>query len=187
MSKLKQYLISDPLYFSNNPLYFEEILKKCLEKHQVDMACFRDKSSENFEELAKIFLKICRVSKVKQVFLNSNINLAKDLGFDGVHLTSKQFDKIKEAKALNLLTIISCHNFEDLKKACEAKVDFVTYSPIFDTPNKGKAKGIKNLIEAIQNFEDLKFIALGGIISKEQIKSIEATRAYGFASIRYFV
>jgi thiamine-phosphate pyrophosphorylase len=62
----------------------------------------------------------------------------------------------------------------------------VTYSPIFVTPNKGKAKGCEELFQVVQKVK-IPVIALGGIISDEHIKQIELTGASGFASIRYFL
>lgn len=184
---MKSYLITDPNYFTNNPEEFEKKLKSVLNSHKIDLACFRDKSSQNIEELATIFLQTCKEFKVNNIFINSNIELAIKLKFDGVHLNSQQFDKIKNAKKLNLLTIISCHTLYELENAMKENIDFVTYSPIFDTPNKGEAKGVNKLKEAINNFPNLKIIALGGIIKNTQLKEIEETNAYGFASIRYFV
>ena len=166
---------------------FKEKLIAVLKNHKIDFACFRDKSSQNIEELAKIFLQICKEFKIENILINSNISLATKLGFDGVHLNSQQFDKIQSAKKLNLITIISCHTLEDLENAMNKNIDFVTYSPIFETPNKGKAKGVEELNKAIKNFPNLKIFALGGIIQNAQIKEIEKTKAYGFASIRYFV
>ena len=187
MKNIKSYLITDPNYFSDNKEIFKEKLIAVFKNHKIDFACFRDKSSQNIEELAKIFLQICKEFKIKNILINSNISLATKLGFDGVHLNSQQFEKIQNAKKLNLITIISCHTLEELEKAMNKNIDFVTFSPIFETPNKGKAKGIEELNKAIKNFPNLKIIALGGIIQNEQIKEIKKTKAYGFASIRYFV
>ena len=78
-------------------------------------------------------------------------------------------------------------DLEELEKAMNKNIDFVTYSPIFDTPNKGQSKGVDKLNEVIEKFPNLKIFALGGIIQNEQIKEIEKTKAYGFASIRYFI
>lgn len=187
MQKLKYYLISDPHFFTNNPEYFEEKLKKVLTNHKIDIACFRDKNSDNFEELAEIFLKICRKFSIKRVLINSDIDLAIKLNFDGVHLNSTQFEEIKRVKEQNLFSIISCHNFDELSKALEFDSKFVTYSPIFESPNKGEPKGIEKLEYAIKKFPSLNIIALGGIVTKEHINIVETTKAYGFASIRYFV
>lgn len=184
---IKSYLITDPNYFSDNKEIFKEKLIAVLKNHKIDFACFRDKSSKNIEELAKIFLQICKEFEIENILINSNIYLATKLGFDGVHLNSQQFDKIENAKKSKLITIISCHNLEELENARKQNIDFVTYSPIFDTPNKGKAKGVEKLKETIENFPNLKIFALGGIVSTSQIEKIKETNAYGFASIRYFV
>ena len=98
MKNIKSYLITDPNYFSNNPEKFEEKLIAVLKNHKIDFACFRDKSSQNIEELDKIFLQICKEFKIENILINSNISLAIKLGFDGVHLNSQQFDKIENQK-----------------------------------------------------------------------------------------
>lgn len=180
------YLITDPKYYSNNPKKFKEKLITALESSNVSMACFRDKKSNNFEELASIFVEICKDFKIKTILINEDYLLAFKLNATGVHLTSMQFDKISDAKAKNLYVIISCHNFDDIKKAQNSQANAVTFSPIFKTPNKGKAKGIELLQEAISLY-NIDIFALGGIIKEEEIKQIEKTKAKGFASIRYFI
>ena len=182
-----KYLITDPKYYTNNEKRFEKILINTLDKQHIDMACFRDKESENFEEIAKIFIKICKEKDIKKILLNGDCLLAHELNASGVHLTSTQFDDISKAKELGLYVIISCHTFEDIEKAVDYKADAVTYSPIFETPNKGVQKGIKVLKEAINKYPNTNIIALGGIINETQIEEISKTKAYGFASIRYFV
>jgi thiamine-phosphate pyrophosphorylase len=182
-----KYLITDPKYYTNNEKRFEEILINVLDKQQIEIACFRDKESSNFEELAKVFIKICKEKNIKEILLNGNYLLAYELNATGVHLTSTQFDEIKKAKDLGLYVIISCHTFEDIQKAIENQANAVTYSPIFETPNKGLQKGIEVLKEAIDKYNNINIIALGGIINEKQIEQISKTKAYGIASIRYFV
>ena len=182
-----KYLISDPKYYTNEEKRFEEILINVLNKQQIDIACFRDKESGNFEDLAKIFIKICKEKDIKKILLNGDYLLAHELNASGVHLTSTQFDNISKAKELGLYVIISCHTFENIEKALENQADAVTYSPIFETPNKGIPKGIKALNEVINKYPNINIIALGGIINDEQIEQISKMKAYGIASIRYFV
>ncbi|WP_320036028.1 thiamine phosphate synthase [Halarcobacter sp.] len=181
------YLITDPKYYSNNPTLFKKNLEKALKSKDVNIACFRDKESENIEELASIFVDVCKQNNIEKILINSNIELAYNLGANGVHLNSTQFDKIKEAKSLDLYTIISCHNYKELDLALKFHVNAVTYSPIYNTPNKGEPKGISNLKEAVKIYEDLNIIALGGIITDTQIEEIKKAKAFGFASIRYFI
>ena len=186
MKDFNYYLISDPSYYSNDKETFEEKLRGVLQNKRVDTACFRDKTSSNTKELAQLFISICKEYNIKNIFINQNITLAKELNYNGIHLTSKQFDKINEAKELGLKTIISCHSFEDIEKAIKLKADMVTYSPIFFSPNKGEPKGIEKLEEVTRKY-DIDIIALGGIISDEQVEKIQKTEAKGFASIRYFI
>ena len=182
-----KYLITDPKYYTNDEKKFEEILINVLDKQQIDIACFRDKESSNFEDIAKIFIKTCKEKNIKYILLNGNYLLAHKLNATGVHLTSTQFDDIKKAKELDLYVIISCHTFEDIQKAINNQANAVTYSPIFETPNKGTQKGIEALKEAVDKYTNINIIALGGIINDKQIEQISKTKAYGFASIRYFV
>ena len=168
-----RYLISEPFY---NYKSFKD----------ANFVCYRNKNAVNFEEEAKAFIKKAKNEGIENIFLNTDYLLASKLKVTGVHLTSKQQNFISSAKKLGLKVIISCHNEEEIKKVIEEKVDFITYSPIFETPNKGKPKGIKNLEQIVCKY-DVKIIALGGIITKEQIEKIKHTKAAGFASIRYFL
>lgn len=182
-----RYLITDPKYYSNNQELFKKNLSKFLKKNKVNFACFRDKDSANFKELAEVFVKTCKEYEIEKILINGDFKLAKKLGADGVHLTSKQFNDIKKAKELNLYTIISCHNFSEIEKAQDKHVNAITYSPIFKTPNKGEPKGIDRLKQTIKIYEDIDIIALGGIVNDEQVEQIKKTNAFGFASIRYFI
>ena len=186
MKNFNYYLITDPTYYTNDLKKFEEKLKNVLTNKRVDITCFRDKTSSNINELAKVFIKVCKEYKIQNIFLNQNIHLAKELNYDGVQLTSIQFDEIHSAKQQGLKTIISCHTFRDMEEAVRLKPDMVTFSPIFETPNKGEPKGIE-LLKVAQNDYDIDIIALGGIIGEEQIKKIKDSKVKGFASIRYFI
>ena len=185
--KLKHYLITDSKYYTNDKFLFEQNIIKVLENKKVDIACFRDKESKNYEELAKIFIKVCKDFQIKEILLNTDYKLALKLKATGVHLNSRQFENIKDAKKLKLNTIISCHTYEDIQKAIDYNCDAITFSPIFNTPNKGEPKGVLKLKEAIDLYKDINIIALGGIVNEEQIKQVEETKAYAFASIRYFI
>ncbi len=103
---LISYLITDPKYYSNEKATFEKKLKRILKSKKVDIACFRDKESSNFKELASIFVKVCREYNIEKILINGDYKLAKKLGATGVHLTSQQFNKIKKSKRVGLI----CNN-----------------------------------------------------------------------------
>jgi len=184
---MKSYLITDPKYFSNDTSIFETTLTNILKTKEIDYICFRDKVSKNYELLAKRFVDISKSNNISNIFINSHIDLAYSLNATGVHLTSTQFDKIAYAKSMKLKVIVSTHNIEDINKAIKYKADYITYSPIFDTPNKGAAKGIDDLKYITNKYKDIKIFALGGIVTNNHIDMIKTTSSYGFASIRYFV
>ncbi len=176
-----KYCITDPSFYHSIQT-FQAYLENIFQYKRPDFIAFRDKVNINKEKYIERFLEICKYYKMKKAFLNSTI----DESFYGVHLNSKQFHLIKEAKEKKLFTIISTHSIEEIKKAQKLGVDAVTFSPIFSSPNKGKPKGIEELQKVVQSFPTIKIIALGGIILEEHIKEIEKSGAWGFASIRYF-
>lgn len=181
------YCITDPAYFSNIPDTFLSTLKKSLRNHKPDFVCFRDKISQNFQELATVFVNECKNQQIKNILINSYVELACQLNADGVHLTSSQFDAIQTAKSNNLFVIISCHTLDEIEKAKLLGADAVTYSPIFYSPKKAKPLGVAKLLEAKSRFNDILIFGLGGVIGQDEIDAIRQSGADGFASIRFWL
>ena len=182
---MKKYLITSRQYYSDTPAVFRKILHETFKKHLPDFALYRDKYNPAYKLQAEHFVETCRQFEGIKPFLHQDAKLAHSLGADGVHLTSKQFDEIKKAKELGLEVCISTHTIDELKMAKELCADYATFSPIFETPGKGEAKGVEALKEAVESVE-LKIFALGGIVSDEHIEKLKGINPYGFASIRYF-
>ena len=177
---IKSYLITDPSLFGNTPEELSTRLSKAIAKYSPDYVCLRDKSNKDYIKLAEAFLGLDGSHKS---LLHGDVDLAISLGAYGVHLTSLQFGEIEKAKKAGLYVIASTHSYEEALIARGA--DAITYSPIFNSPNKGEPKGLADLKEITGKIETNIF-ALGGITSKEQIKQVETCGVYGFASIRYF-
>jgi len=182
------YCITDPIEFGNTPKSLQQSLRKTFEKFDPDIVCFRDKTSLNIKELAIAFLEVCREYKIKKVLINSNVGLCKELGFDGIHLNSLQFETLEKFSSKELYTIISCHNEAEIKLAKKFHANAITYSPIFFKELKDTPKGIEKLAQIVKKYQEDSFqiIALGGIISDEHIKKVIKSKVQGFASIRYF-
>ena len=183
------YFITDPIEYGATPLEFERSLRKTLSNHHIDIICFRDKQSTNKKELAKLCIDISREFNIKKVLINSDILLCQELGFDGIHLNSLQFETLEKFNENSLFTIISCHTEEEVKKAKELKVNAITYSPIFFKELKGEPKGIENLMYIVNKYQNDTFniFALGGIVTDEHLQQVIKTQVKGFASIRYFI
>jgi thiamine-phosphate pyrophosphorylase len=171
------YAITDPQYFNLNQI--ENISQKA------DMILFRDKTCYDYKQSAQEFIKKAKKYNFDKIILHQDIHLATELNADGIHLTSSQINDILIAKKLQLFTIVSTHTFVEAIKAQDMGADMITFSPIFSTPNKGKPVGLK-ILKELTNSISIPVIALGGIITKEQIKLCQDNGASGFASIRYF-
>ena len=159
---------------------------KCLiEKHKPTHLLYRDKSNINYAKSAAVFMKVCLNFSGLKSYIHQDKFLAKELQATGVHLTSTQFGEIAEAKNMGLEVIISTHTHEEVLRAQDLRADAVTYSPIFASPNKGEPKGVEDLKNLLFKC-NIPVFALGGIVTQEQVDAIAQTKAYGFASIRYF-
>lgn len=174
-----RYAITDPHTLDFNSLQHD--LKRFSQK--ASMIVYRDKDNSNYAHGAKLFVE--NAKGFEKVLLHGEYLLADNLGADGVHLSSTQFSDIPKAKKLGLFVVISTHTLDEAKLAQALGADMITFSPVFETPNKGKALGLKALEELLMHV-DIPVIALGGVLTQEQIKSCEKSGASGFASIRYF-
>ena len=182
---MKKYLITSREFYTDTPAVFRSIIHEQLQIHMPEYALYRDKSNPDYDIQAEYFTQVCSQFENVKSFIHQKADLAKQLNATGVHLTSKQFDKIPHAKELGLEVIVSTHTHEEVLKAQELGADAVTYSPIFASPGKGKAKVLDDLKELLSKCK-VKVFALGGVVDKEQIEMLEDVNPYGFASIRYF-
>jgi thiamine-phosphate pyrophosphorylase len=182
---MKKYLITSREFYTDTPAVFRSILQEQLKKHLPEFALYRDKHNPHYAQQADHFIEVCKNFYGLKAFLHQEYELAAKLGAAGVHLTSTQFDAISAAKALHLEVIISTHSQEEIALAKSLGANYVTYSPIFPTPNKGEPKGIDDLKMAVER-SDIDIFALGGIISNEEVEALRESGVYGFASIRYF-
>ncbi|KIM03788.1 MAG: hypothetical protein KN64_11210 [Sulfurovum sp. AS07-7] len=175
------YAISDTtnLDFHNLEASIQRIASKA------SMIVYRDKNNPNYKENSKLFLQTAKKYPFEKILLHSNIDLSAKLKADGVHLTSLQIECIPIAKEKGLFVVASTHALNEAIKAQKLGADMVTLSPIYDSPNKGKPIGLKKLKEVILNLK-IPVIALGGILTEEQIQECQNAGAKWFASIRYF-
>ena len=175
------YAITDPsiLSIDTPETYLHHISSKA------DMVLYRDKNNPDYEVDAKRFIHAARGYHSLKILLHNDVDLAVRQKVYGVHLSSDKVQQITTAKAKGLFVIISTHTTEEIEKAYKLGADMVTFSPIFDTPNKGKPVGLDKLSEVCRTV-NIPVIALGGILRQDQIDACEAAGAKGFASIRYF-
>jgi thiamine-phosphate pyrophosphorylase len=183
---MKKYLITDPKYYTTTPKPFGEALNRSLIKYTPDFVCFRDKTDGDKKELLKAFVSTIKDKELK-AFVNGSLELALEYGLDGVHLQSSQQALIQKAKAKRLLVIVSCHSAKEAIDAFEKGADFVTLSPVYETPHKGVPLGIEAFSDILAAVDKTRVFALGGIDDEYKVAQLEKLGVFGFASIRYFV
>ncbi len=182
---MKKYLITDPHYYTTKPDTFKEALNRSLIKYKPDFVCFRDKTGGDKKELLNAFKESCKEGGFCSL-INGSIELAVAYGFDGVHLRSDQNGLVGSAKKNALICIVSCHSADEAALALGAGADFVTLSPLFDSPGKGDAIGIEAFAKMLREIDGDRVFALGGIDDDKKIEEAGKLGVFGFASIRYF-
>ncbi len=182
---MKKYLITSREFYTDTPAVFRNILHEQIQKHLPEYVLYRDKSNPDYDTQAEYAVQVCSQFENVKCFIHQKVELAKKLGATGVHLNSKQFHKIKQAKDLGLEVIVSTHTHDEVLNAQTEGADAVTYSPIFTSPGKGETKGIDDLAELLKKCK-IKVFALGGVIDSLHVEQLEQTEVNGFASIRYF-
>ena len=180
-----RYLITDPAYY-HDEASFEAYLTRIFSRHHPDYACFRDKRTADPLPYARRFLEIGRSHGIARLLINSRVDLAEELGFDGVHLPSARIEALRKLPE-RLLKVASTHTLEEALLAQSLGADAITVSPIFASPGKGEGRGLSFLCSVAKATEGVEIFALGGIVSEAEVRAIEECNVAGFASIRYFV
>ena len=135
--------------------------------------------------LAQDVLKLTRKHKALLI-INHRAELAHDIGADGVHLTESSVAVRKIRKQYpDLLIGKSTHSLQSALRAQHQKADFVTFSPVYETPSKqpyGPPQGLEKLNEVCAGL-DIPVLALGGI-DLSRISTIRKQGAFGVGLIR---
>lgn len=135
--------------------------------------------------LAKDVLKLTQKYNALLI-LNHRADLAHAIGADGVHLTeaSPAVRKIRK-QFPDLLIGKSTHSLQGAMRAQHQRADFVTFSPVYDTPSKqqyGPPQGLEKLEQVCASL-DIPVLALGGI-DLSRTSTVREQGAFGVALIR---
>ena len=126
----------------------------------------KDLSDTALIKLAQPIAELCHNYDAK-LFINTHINVARDVGAAGVHLpaNANPVGSVKAEIGDNFYIGCSVHSLDAAKKREAEGADFVTYSPIYPTASKpgyGPAVGTASLTEVVKGVK-LPVFALGGI------------------------
>jgi thiamine-phosphate pyrophosphorylase len=141
----------------------------------------RDLPPDERRRLAVALLAITRAAQAKLV-IGVDIDLAAEVGADGVHLPSNASpDAIAAARArlgAEAIIGVSAHGDADVAAAQAAGADYATLSPIFATASKpgyGPELGLATLTGVARR--GLPLLALGGVTSERVRDCVEAGAA----------
>jgi thiamine-phosphate pyrophosphorylase len=164
-----------------------EIIKTAVE-NKISLIQIREKkiTAKLVFELTSEAAKITKNSNTK-LLVNDRADIALTAKADGVHLTENSVSAaiIRRSFPKNFIIGVSTHSIESAEKAKIQGADFITFSPIFDSPGKGASVGLGKLSEVCRKLKPFPVVALGGI-DETNYKSVLETGASGFAAIRFF-
>ena len=143
----------------------------------------KDLSDAEYIKLAESLCKLCHTYSA-QLFINSRIKIAMDIGADGLHLPgdSASVEKVIEETNRRFIIGSSVHTLTEAKQRETEGADFITYSPIYPTvskPGYGPAVGVEVLRKVTEGV-NIPVFALGGI-SPERVLECLDVGAYGVA------
>lgn len=144
----------------------------------------REKSmiNDRYRWLAGEMIKRAHAFQAK-VVINGDISLSRELGADGVHLTSAQLMSLSARPDVNWCGA-SCHNAEELYQAEHIGVDFVVLGPVLSTlSHPGLSPlGWRKFSTLVRDYS-LPVYALGGLVHDDLPIALEQG-GHGIAMMR---
>jgi len=146
-------------------------------KGGVSVIQYRDKSPIDAEMLARKLLILCHQYNVPLI-INDNINLAKKISADGVHLGKNDDSIVRARRQLGREAIIGVSCYDDCQQAKimqDEGVDYVAFGRFFPSTSKPLAAPahIETLRQARQSLT-LPIVAIGGILPENGEQLLKA-------------
>ena len=143
----------------------------------------KDLNDAEYIKLAEPLCALCHAYSA-QLFINSSIEIAMEVGADGLHLPGDSVSVRKVIERTNHRFIIgsSVHTLAEAKQRESEGADFITYSPIYPTlskPGYGPVVGLDGLRNVTEGV-NIPVFALGGITPERVSECLDAG-AYGVA------
>lgn len=139
-------------------------------------------AENELEDFTRRVIALARPLGAK-VLLNASVDLARETGADGVHLTAAAL-KLLQEKPAGLLCGASCHNAEELARAVALNVDYCLLGPVKATRTHPGAPsmGWESFAKLIVDFP-MPVYALGGMGQQDKAAAW-AAGAHGIAMMR---
>ena len=188
MSRLKKedlllYAVTDRTWLNGDTLYNQ--VEKAL-KGGATFIQLREKNLSNTEflEEAKEIKQLCVKYNVPFV-INDNVEIAKEIHADGVHVGQDDMEALDVRAVLGKDKIIgvSAHSVEEALLAQEHGADYLGVGAVFHTGTKSDATDLsRETLKAICDAVDIPVIAIGGI-SADNVLELSGNGLCGIAVI----
>lgn len=177
----KYYAITN-LSETSKEVFFNQLQKKIHDGLSLIQVREKNITPNELKIFSKEIINICKPRHVK-VIVNYDLNLAREIKADGVHLRSSDLLRIKKIPK-NLIVSASCHTQEDIKIAEKLKINFLVLSAVKKTLSHPATKPIGwNKFKELVNKVNIPIYALGGLGANDYEIAIE-NGAIGVASQR---
>lgn len=162
--QLKLYAVTDRSWLGDETLY--EQVEKAL-KGGATMVQLREKNldEETFVQEAEEIMELCHRYQVPFI-VNDNVELAKRIGADGVHIGQADMELEQARKLLGADAIIgvTAKTIQQAKAAEEGGADYLGSGAVFGSSTKPDAKAMDHaLLQEICGSVEIPVVAIGGI------------------------
>ncbi len=180
---LELYAVTDRHWLGNQTL-----LEQVQEALDGGATCIqlREKQldEENFLKEAIEIQKLCKQYHVPFI-VNDNVEIAKDMHADGIHVGQSDMEALDVRKALgnDVILGVSAQTVEQAKKAEAHGADYLGVGAVFPTGSKDDADDVSHeTLQAICEAVSIPVIAIGGI-TQDNVKELAGSGIVGIAVI----
>lgn len=139
-------------------------------------------SRDELASLAQLVVVLAHARGAK-VLINGDVELAQEVGADGVQLSSFQLEALSDRPAVDWCAA-SCHNTEELRRAEALGCDFALLSPVLPTKSHPGAPHLGwESFESIAAGSSIPVYALGGL-NHDDMQTAWQRGAHGIALLR---
>lgn len=177
------YAVTDRSWLRNQTLY--EQVEEALQGGATFIQLREKKLGyDEFLEEAKQIQKLCKEYKVPFV-INDNVEIAKQIGADGVHVGQDDMEsgKVRTLLGEDKIIGVSAHNVEEALLAQANGADYLGVGAVFNTTSKDDVSTLNHdVLKEICKAVSIPVIAIGGI-NEENVDKLAGTGICGVAVI----
>lgn len=180
---LRLYAVTDRTWLDGRTLYDD--VEKAL-KGGVTLLQLREKnmSTDDFINSAKEIKSLCEKYNVPLI-INDNVDVAKAVNADGVHIGQNDMPAHEARKILgkNKIIGVTAKTVEQAQKAEKDGADYLGSGAIFSTTTKGDAKKMDmQTLKSITSSVNIPVVAIGGI-DGDNVLQLKSTGIVGAAVV----